>query len=174
MWKFIVSLILVIIGLIIIKSMDYKKRFNFYLSRLDITNTKLKDSLIKKYDLMLKQIKLLKNKKKLNEDDFEEFIDINKKEIDVLKLDNIINTYEKKIDIIFQNNNKLVKDNTIRKNINDIEKISITITALKKYYNMVAIKYNHYIHKFPSRYVAKIGKYKDKEKYEVEDDKEKS
>ena len=104
MWKFIVSFILIIIGLFVIKSMDFKKRFNFYLNRLDITNTKLKDSLLKKYDLILKQIKLLKNKKKINEEDFEKFQEINKKEIDVLKLDKEIKTYEKKLDIIFQNN----------------------------------------------------------------------
>lgn len=151
--------------------MDYKKRFNFYLSRLDITNTKLKDNLLKKYDLMLKQIKQLKNKKKLNEDDFENFMDINKKEIDVLKLNNEINTYGNKIDIIFQNNNKLVKDNNIKKTINDIEKVTITITALKKYYNMVVIKYNRYINNFPSKFVAKILKYQEKESYEIENEK---
>lgn len=174
MWKYIVSFILIIIGLFLVKSIDFKKRFNFYQNRLNGTNTKLKDSLVKKYDLLLKQIKLLKNKKKLKESDFESFLDINKKEIDIIKLDEEIKTNENKLNIILQNNNKLVKDNNIRKNINDLEKIAVTITALKKYYNSVVIKYNHYVNKFPSKYVAKLNKYNKIDEYIIENEKEKS
>ena len=45
---------------------------------------------------------------------------------------------------------------------------------LKKYYNAVVTKYDHYLNKFPSKFVAKLNKYKIVDKYEIENEKEKS
>ena len=161
----IVSFILIIIGLFFIKTMDWKKKITFYQGRFDKTNDQLKDNLLKKYDLLVKQINIFKKKKKLKIEEYEEFINITKKDIDINELDKIINEYENKLNIILQDNNKLIKDTKIKKNINDIEKTDITISGLKKYYNNTVDNYNKYLHKFPSKIVAKIYKYKEKEKY---------
>ncbi len=171
MWKYIVSFVLILIGTFIIKSIDFNKRFIFYITRLDKTNENIKEKLLKKYELLIKKIHLLKNKKKLKEDDYDEFLNINKKEIKVKELDNIITIYEDKLNKIIQDNEKLIKDNAIKKNINEIEKTTVSINGIKKYYNKICENYNKYLNKFPSKYVGKMKKYQQRELYQLNEDK---
>jgi hypothetical protein len=165
MWKYIISFLLIIIGFCILKSFNIYNRFKFYNIKLNKANDKLKETLLKKYDLLLQQIKLFKGKRKIKEDDYKDFIDLDKDDISIFKLDVEINNYTNKLQDVLQNNEKLIKDTKIKKNINDIEKTDITISGLKKYYNNTVDNYNKYLHKFPSKIVAKIYKYKEKEKY---------
>ncbi len=157
--------------MVIIKSMDYKKRFGFYDTRLNKTSDTIKTNLLIKYDLLVKQINILKNKKKLKETDYEDFLDINKENIMLEKLDDEINYNEDRLNKIIQNNIKLLKNRDLKININEIEKITITINGIKKYYNTLCIKYNKYLHKFPSKYYGKIKKYQEKKLYEIKQDK---
>lgn len=165
MWKYIISFLLIIIGFCILKSFNIYNRFKFYNIKLNKANDKLKETLLKKYDLLLQQIKLFKGKRKIKEDDYKDFIDLDKDDISIFKLDVEINNYTNKLQDVLQNNEKLIKDTKIKKNINDIEKTDITISGLKKYYNNTVDNYNKYLNKFPSKIVAKIYKYKEKEKY---------
>ena len=64
MYKYIISFFVLLIGFILIKSIDIRKRLTFYINRIDKTNDSIKDNLVKKYELLVKQIKLFKNKKK--------------------------------------------------------------------------------------------------------------
>jgi len=168
MWKFILSFILVVIGLFIVKTMDWNKKIKFYQGRFDKTNEKLNDSLLKKYDLLLKQIKFFKRKKKIK-DEFEEFINIDKKNIDLNELDTLITKCENKLNIILQDNNKLIKDIPIKKNVNDIEKVNININGIKKYYNNMGFKYNKFINRFPVKIIKKIYKHEDVILYDIKE-----
>ena len=168
-WKFIVSFVLVVIGLFIIKAMDWNKKIKFYQSRFDKTNEKLNDNLLKKYDLLTKQISLFKKKKKIKED-YDEFLNIDKKTIDVRELDNLITKHENKLKIVLQDNNKLIKDIPIKKNVNEIEKVTININGIKKYYNNMGIKYNKFINRFPVNIIKKIYKHQNVDLYNIEDE----
>ena len=167
MYKYIISFFVLLIGFILIKSIDIRKRLTFYINRIDKTNDSIKDNLVKKYELLVKQIKLFKNKKKIKEDDYSDFLSINTKEIPLIKLDDEINNYKKMLDIILQYNNKLVKDHHIKENINDIEKVDVTIKGLKKYHNTLVLKYNHYRNKLLSRLISKIYKFNKINEYEI-------
>ena len=171
MWKYIVSFILIIIGFCILKSFNIYNRFKFYNIKLDKANEKLLEALLKKYELLEKQIKLFKGKKKVKEEDYKSFLDLNTKTINVTDLDQEIEVYSTKLENVLDNNEKLIKDAKIKKNTNDLEKIDVTIKGLKKYYNSTVDNYNKYVHKFPSSVIAKMYKYKDKEKYNDEDKK---
>lgn len=164
-WKFLISFLLIIIGFCILKSFNIHNRFKFYTIKLDKANDKLKEALLKKYDLLLKQIKLFKGKKKLKEEEYKDFIELDKEDINVNSLDIEINNCTSKLETILENNEKLLKDPKIKKNTNDIEKIDITISGLKKYYNNTVDNYNKYLYKFPSKIIGKMYKYKDKDKY---------
>ncbi len=169
-WKYIITFVLILIGFSILKSFNIYNRFKFYNIKLDKANEKLKEALLKKYDLLLKQIKLFKGKKKLKEDEYKDFIELDKN-INVSTLDNEIDKYSKKLEELLEKNNKLIKDAKIKRNTNDIEKIDVTIRGLKKYYNNTVDNYNKRVHKFPSNIIAKMYKYKDKDKYSEEENK---
>lgn len=170
-WKYIVTFVLILIGFCILKSFNIHNRFKFYTIKLDKANEKLKEALLKKYELLLKQIKLFKNKKKLKEEDYKNFIDLDKDDISVTNLNFEIETCNNKLETILENNEKLIKDAKIKKNINDLEKIDVTIKGLKKYYNATVENYNKRINKFPSSIIAKMYHYKEKEAYNDEDKK---
>ena len=91
--------------------------------------------------------------------------------ISVTNLDFEIETCSNKLENILENNEKFVKDSKIKKNINDLEKIDVTIKGLKKYYNATVENYNKRVHKFPSNIIAKMYHYKDKEPYNEEEKK---
>ena len=169
-WKYVISFLLIIIGLCILKSFNIHNRFKFYTIKLDKANEKIKDALLKKHDLLLKQIKLFKGKKKIKEEEYQDIINLDKN-IDVFELDNIIELYSNKLETVLENNNKIIKDAKIKKNTNDLEKSDVTIKGLKKYYNNTVENYNKRIHKFPSSIIAKMYKYDDKEPYNDEDKK---
>ncbi len=168
-WKFLISFLLIIIGFCILKSFNIHNRFKFYTIKLDKANEKIKEALLKKYDLLLKQIKLFKGKKKLKEEEYKDFIELDKN-INVYELDKEIDIYSNKLEIVLENNEKLLKDVKIKNNKNDIEKIDVTIKGLKKYYNNTVDNYNKRLHKFPSSIIGKMYKYKEKELY-IEEDK---
>lgn len=168
-WKFLISFLLIIIGFAILKSFNIHNRFKFYTIKLDKANEKIKEALLKKYDLLLKQIKLFKGKKKLKEEEYKEFIELDKT-INVYELDKEIDIYSNKLETVLENNEKLLKDAKIKNNKNDLEKIDVTIKGLKKYYNNTVENYNTRLHKFPSNIIGKMYKYKDKEQY-IEEDK---
>lgn len=168
-WKFLISFLLIIIGFSILKSFNIHNRFKFYTIKLDKANEKIKESLLKKYELLLKQIKLFKGKKKIKEEDYKEFIDLDKN-INIFDLDKIINEYSNKLETVLENNEKLIKDTKIKSNKNDLEKNDVIVKGLKKYYNNTVDNYNNRINKFPSNIIAKMYKYKEKDKY-IEEDK---
>ena len=97
MWKYIISFLLIIIGFCILKSFNIYNRFKFYNIKLNKANDKLKETLLKKYDLLLQQIKLFKGKRKIKEDDYKDFIDLDKDDISIFKLDVEINNYTNKL-----------------------------------------------------------------------------
>ena len=169
-WKYVVSILLIIIGLSILKSFNIHNRFKFYTIKLDKANEKIKEALLKKHDLLIKQIKLFKGKKKLKEEEYKDFIDLDKS-ISVYDLDKEIESCSNKLETILENNEKLIKDAKIKKNTNDLEKIDVTIKGLKKYYNNTVDNYNKRIHKFPSNIIANMYHYKDKEKNKDEEKK---
>ena len=169
-WKYIITFVLILIGFCILKSFNIHNRFKFYTIKLDKANEKIKETLLKKYDLLLQQIKLFKGKKKLKEEDYKDFIDLDK-DLNVFELDNEITKYSNKLETILEDNNKIIKDAKIKKNTNEIEKIDVTIRGLKKYYNNTIDNYNKRINKFPSSIIAKIYKYKEKDKYIEEENK---
>ena len=169
-WKYIITFILILIGFCILKSFNIHNRFKFYTIKLDKANEKIKETLLKKYNLLLQQIKLFKGKKKLKEEDYQDFINLDK-DINVFELDNEITKYSNKLEKELEDNNKIIKDAKIKKNTNEIEKIDVTIRGLKKYYNNTIDNYNKRRNKFPSSIIAKIYKYGEKDKYIEEDNK---
>ena len=61
------------------------------------------------------------------------------------------------------NNEKLLKNETIINLNKEINEVDITINGGKKYYNDNLVLYNHLCSAFPSIIIAKIKHYKEKE-----------
>ena len=61
------------------------------------------------------------------------------------------------------NNEKLLKNESVININKELNEINITINGGKKYYNDNLIYYNHLCNAFPSNIIAKIKKYKEKD-----------
>ena len=81
---------------------------------------------------------------------------INKLNTNIGEMNNLVNHY-------MDNNEKLLKNETIINLNKEIDEINITINGGKKYYNDNLIIYNNLVNSFPSNIIAKVKRYKEKE-----------
>lgn len=151
---FIITIILLIIFWLVIQ---YNK-FNWQKVKLQKGEINLLSLFEKKYQILCRIITFLK------ENTTNEIKDLNynfeQKDLYLLnknleKENNIINSY-------LDENEKIIKNTSFKKINQELIDINIAINGSKKYYNDNLTLYNHLCHAFPSKIIALLFKYKEK------------
>lgn len=166
--KIMMELVIVLIVLIlIIIFLLYKiasNKLNIINIKIEKSETKLKESLDKKFELILKVINFLNDKPNFNEDDFHDTLNINLKKIVLVDLNNNLIDCDKKIEKYLLQNEKLVNNKELIEINKELNELNITINVTRKYYNSAIKEYNQAREKFPTNIVGKIKNYQEKEK----------
>ena len=159
----IIGIIVAIIGIILIIFINQYNRFQWTNVLVDKGEANLQTAFIKKYNVLMRYLDLLKeNKIDIPDEEYNEFKLMNlKQSIDKLnkKIEELNNYINKKMD----NNEKLMKNEAIININKELDETNININGGKKYYNDNLILYNHLCNAFPSNIIAKMKHYKEKE-----------
>lgn len=157
----IIGVIVGVIGIFLIIIVTIYNKYQWLLIKLDKGETNITNALIKKYNILLRYVDFLKSNINLSNKDFEEFKLINTK-MPMHKLNKKIEDMNNIINKYMDNNEKLLKNDTIVKINKELLDVNIIINGCKKYYNDNLVKYNHLCHSFPSNLISNIFKYKEK------------
>ena len=158
----ILGIIIGIIGIILIVLITIYNKYQWVIIKLNKGETSINMALEKKYHILLRYVDFLKNNIQVNEEDFEEYklvntkLSLNKLNKKIEEMNNVINKY-------MDNNEKLLKNETIVNINKELLEVNTTINGCKKYYNDNLVNYNHLLNSFPSKIVGKIFKYKEKD-----------
>ena len=158
----IIGIIIGIVGIILIILITIYNKFQWFIIRLNKGETILNTILEKKYNILLRYIEFLKTNIKLKNDEFEEFKLLNTK-IPINKLNKKINEMNNEINKVMDNNENLLKDEAIININKELLDANISINGSKKFYNDNVILYNQLVNSFPSKIIAILFRYKEKE-----------
>lgn len=165
----IIGIIIGIIGIILIILIDKYNKYQISLIKLRKGEINIVSNLENKYNILLRYTDALKNLIDINEEDFEEYRLLNIK-MPMIKLDKKLNTLNNIINKYLDNNEKLLKNETIANIEKELLIVNIKINSCKKYYNDNLIIYNHLCNSFPSNIVGKLYHYNEKEFIEQENE----
>lgn len=158
----IIGLIVGVIGIILIFIIKQYNKYQWLIIKINKGETNINSALENKYNILLRYIDFLRHNIEVNEQDIEEYsllntkISVNKLNKKIEKMNNTINKY-------MDNNEKLLKNETIININKELQNTNIIINGIKKYYNENIAKYNLLINKFPSNIIGKLFKYREKE-----------
>ena len=159
----VIGIVVAIIGIILIILITQNNKLEWYNTLLDKGETNVVNSLTKKYDILLRYLEFLKNNKvDVKEEEIEEYKLLNTKQ-SINKLDNRVNELNNMISRYMDNNEKLLKNETIINLNKELNEANVGVNGGKKYYNDNLVLYNHLCNAFPSNIVAKLKRYKEKE-----------
>ena len=159
----IIGIIVAIVGIILIILINQYNKFQWTNVLVDKVETNLENSFSKKYNILMRYLDLLKeNKIDIPDEEYNEFNLMNLKQ-PINKLNKKIDEMNNFINKIMDNNEKLLKNETIVNINKELNEANININGGKKYYNDNLILYNHLCNAFPSNIIAKLKKYKEKE-----------
>lgn len=160
----IIALILVIlifvVTLFIILFKYYNERIENILNKIDNAENDSFEKMKAKHNLLIRFIKLIENKFKIESKTFE---DVKKIKIDSLasfKNDKLLNKCYSEILQIKEDNQKSKEIKSFKDIIEDYEENELHIISLRTYYNKYTLEYNSLIKKFPYNIIAKIKRYK--------------
>ena len=165
MEKVIICLTIAIIALVIIMLINIYNKLQYSLIKLDKADTNIEDALNKKYQILLRFIDFLNDNIKVNKEVFNDFYEINLKSINNIKLSVKIDECYHEIKMYLDDHEKLLKNETLIGINKELREVDIVINSCKKYYNNNLVTYNKLVKCFPSKLIAKIYKYKEKDFY---------
>ena len=160
-----------IIAIIIILIFNIYNKLQYTIIKLNKAEINIKDALNKKYQILTRYIDTLGDNSEMDKDLFKDFLELNTKNISNIKLLLKIDECDHEIKKYLDDNEKLLKIEAIININKEIREQDIIINSCKNYYNNNLVGYNKLVKCFPSKLVAKIYKYKEKEFY-PEDKKE--
>lgn len=159
----IVGIVVAIIGIILIILISQYNKFQWTNVLVDKGETNLETAFIKKYNILIRYLDILKeNKIDIPDEDYEKFKMMNTKQ-SISKTNKEIDEIINYINHIMDNNEKLLKNEAVIKINNELSEVNITINGGKKYYNDNLVIYNHLCNAFPSNIVAKLKRYHEKD-----------
>lgn len=159
----IIGIVVAIIGIILIIFINQFNKFQWSNVLIDKGETNLENAFNKKHDILMRYLDILKdNKIDIPDEDYNKFKVFNIRQ-SIIKSNKEIEELTNYINRIMDNNEKLLKNETISNINKEINEINIIINGGKKYYNDNLVLYNHLCNAFPSNIIAKIKKYKEKE-----------
>lgn len=159
----VIGIVIAIIGIILIILINQYNKFQWTNILVNKGETNLENAFAKKHNILVRYLDILKdNKIKIPDEDYDKYQLINMKQ-DIIKLNAETEEITNYINRIMDNNEKLLKNESIININKELNEINITINGGKKYYNDNLVYYNHLCNAFPSNIIAKIKKYEDKD-----------
>lgn len=159
----VIGIIIAVVGIILIILISEYNRFQWVITLVQKGETNIVEALEKKYNILMRYLEFLKdNKIDIDQREYEEYKLLNTKQ-NVVKLNKKINNMNNLINKCMDNNEKLLKNETIININKELESVNISINGGKKYYNDNLTIYNHLCTSFPSIIISKIMHYKEKE-----------
>ena len=159
----IIGIIIAIIGIILIILINQYNKFQWTITLLEKGETNIQEALEKKHHILIRYLDFLKeNKVEIDQHEYDTYKLLNTKQ-PAVKLNKKINDLNNYINKCMDNNEKLLKNDTIIKISKELNEVNININGGKKYYNDNLIIYNHLCNSFPSIIISKIMHYKEKE-----------
>lgn len=158
----IITICIAVVGIILIILVKEYNKYQWLKIKLNKGETNIYNALEKKHAILLRYIDFLKNNITVNEEEFEEYKLLNLK-MPINKLNKKIESMNNTINKYMDDNEKLLKNETIINLNKEILDANIIINGSKKYYNDNLSKYNLLTKKFPSNIVGKLFKYHEKE-----------
>ena len=165
----IIGIIIGIVGIILIILITKYNKYQISLIKLRKGEVNIASNLENKYNILLRYIEFLKNNTTIKEEDFEEYKLLNIK-MPIKKLDKKLNNLNNIINTYLDNNEKLLKNESIINIEKELLNANIKINSSKKYYNDNLVTYNRLCNTFPSNIVGKICHYNEKEFIEEENE----
>ena len=159
----IIGILISILGKILIMLINQYNKFQWTNILVNKGEVNINNALLKKYNVLMRYLDFLKdNKVDIKDEDYDKFKMINLKQ-SINKLNKSIDEMNNVINHYMDNNEKILKNETIINLNKELNEINININGGKKYYNDNLISYNHLCKAFPSNLIAKIKRYKEKE-----------
>ena len=156
----IVLIIAVLVALILLLYKHFSETLNDINTKLSNTEVEYFDKIKEKYNLIIRLIKLVENKFKIESKLFEDVKLIKQDSLSSLKNDKLLNKCYKELIQIKEDNQKNRELKSFREVIDDYEENELVIISLRTYYNKYTLLFNELIKKFPYNLIAKIKKYK--------------
>ena len=145
----VVFFVIPIIFFIILFYLIRKDKLNFIEVKIDTTEEKINETLIKRREILkdaeIKIKEIVKTKKKV----FENLDKLSKEKNDMFELDKKLLLYKKEFYLIFDKFEELKGNEEVNKIAFSLGETSDQLETYKNYYNKYAEKYNKYISSFP-------------------------
>ena len=159
----ITGIIVAIVGIIAIIFINQYNKFLWTSILVNKSETNIANALSKKYNILMRYLDFLKDKKvNVQEEEYDKYKMLNLKQ-SISRLSNNIDELNNLVNHYMDNNEKLLKNETIINLNKEISEVNITINGGKKYYNDNLIIYNHLCSAFPSSVIAKLKGYEEKD-----------
>lgn len=159
----IIGIIIAIVGIILIILINQYNKFQWTITLLQKGETNIMEALERKYHILIRYLEFLKeNKVDIDQKEYEEYKLLNTRQ-NVIKLNKKIYDLNNTINKYMDNNEKLLKNETIININKELSDVNININGGKKYYNDNLTIYNHLCTSFPSMIISKMMHYKEKE-----------
>lgn len=159
----IIGIVVAIIGIILIILITQYNKFQWTNILVNKGETNLETAFTKKHNILIRYLDILKdNKIDITDEDYDKFRLINLTQ-PISTLNKDLEEVTNYINRIMDNNEKLLKNESVININKELNEINITINGGKKYYNDNLIYYNHLCNAFPSNIIAKMKKYEEKD-----------
>ena len=146
----------------------FKNKFNFAVIKIQEAEDNLSIYLDKEKDLIERAIPVIK--KELKYDEYlSELNGYDKEKLNLFQLNKILSHSYNELMATIDDNEKLLKSDTINKILSELEANEEDRVGTIKFYNDSVVKYNKYIKSFPSNIVGLLCGYKKKDFYNDED-----
>lgn len=162
-----VIILVIVIGIFVISVLSCNNKYKLYNIKIDQVENNIDLLLQKKLDI-LNRISPIVNKQLKTKDFFEELKELNIKDYSHFEIyDNLRNSYNE-LFVKLEDNEKLLKNKSLNKLIDELNDIEDDLIASIKYYNDNVVSYNELIKKFPSNITKILFGYKEKKFYKNE------
>jgi hypothetical protein len=166
----VIALILVslifLTTLLIVLFKFFTEKIENILNKVDTSENESFEKLKVKYNLIIRCIKLIENKFKIESKTFEDVKKVKIDSISSFKHDKLLNKCYSEILQIKEDNQKSKDVKSFKDIIEEYEENELHIISLRTYYNKYTLEFNNLIKKFPYNIVSKTRRYKLKTLFE--------
>lgn len=159
--------IIVLTLIVLITYIILYNKINDTIIRINEAENRIDNNLRDKYDTLNRCHTLIKNKIKINDEEFKDILKLRSRKLSNFELDRTLVKINNDFVSIFENHSELKSSDEIYKAYKKLELIDEELNTLRNYYNANITTYNKMIKKFPTLIIAKIKKYKERLFYDL-------
>ena len=163
----IVGVLIILITIAVLMFINSKSKFNFLNIKIKESNNDINLYLQKKKTTLNNIIKIIIDLKK-DDNKFDDFDDLVKKEKDSFKLHSILNKYYSILSKLLLDDEELSKNEDIINHLINLKSNEEDLIGSIKFYNDTIVDYNGLVNSFPHKIYGKINSLDNKDFYNNE------